>query len=324
MKTKNKIAYTLGEPAGIGADIILQACAQHVLSDIVCIGDASLLVNRAKKLGIPLTILSEKQVASECNQLVVLPVKCPNPSVLGKADVNNAKYVLELLDTALNGCMEEKYTAMVTGPINKGVINDAGIAFSGHTEYLAEKTDSALPVMMLATQGLRVALVTTHLPLKAVSEAITKSLVIDICRIVQSDLKRKFSITEPRLLICGLNPHAGENGHMGTEEIDTIIPALDQLRSEGLNIQGPLPADTLFTPKYLQEVDAVIAMYHDQGLPVLKYKGFGNAANITLGLPIVRTSVDHGTAFDLAGTGRADNGSLLTAMEVARQMTKGV
>ena len=322
MAGNSKIAYTLGEPAGIGTDIILQSCAQQILQNVVCIGDPELLQERAKKLGIPLTILPAEQMVSELNQLSVLPVSCVAPSVLGTANIKNAKYVLTMLDMAIEGCLNGQFSSMVTGPIHKGIINDAGIAFSGHTEYLAEKTGSPLPVMMLATEGLRVALLTTHLPLKDVSQAINKKLIIDVCRIVYQDLHNKFAIKQPNLLMCGLNPHAGEGGHIGTEEIDTIIPALEDLRKEGLNIEGPLPADTLFTPKYLQRADAVVAMYHDQGLPVLKYKGFGSAANITLGLPIIRTSVDHGTAFDLAGTGETDIGSLLTAIEIARQMVE--
>ena len=225
-----------------------------------------------------------------------------------------------MLDRAIDGCVAGDFSSMVTGPLHKGVINEAGVTFSGHTEYLAERTNAPLPVMMLATKTLRVALVTTHLPLKDVAAAVTQPLIKQICQIIDHDLRTKYGIAKPRLLICGLNPHAGEGGHLGMEEIETIIPALNSLRDQGIDVIGPLPADTLFTPKYLETADIAVAMYHDQGLPVLKSQGFGEAANITLGLPIIRTSVDHGTAFDLAGTGQPDTGSLLTAIHVARDM----
>jgi len=307
--TSSKIAYTVGEPAGIGAELILQLAQTEALDDIVIIGDQALLEARAKLLGKELP-----------NNLAVLDTPIANLDCCGNADVTNVSGVMAMLDRAIDGCMSGEFSAMVTGPLHKGVINDAGIAFSGHTEYLAERTGGAKPVMLLATSSLRVALITTHLPLKDVSAAITQELVIEICQIVDRDLKTKYGIEQPRLLVCGLNPHAGEGGHLGMEEIDVIIPALETLKSQGVDVVGPLPADTLFTPKYLEAADVAIAMYHDQGLPVLKSQGFGSAANITLGLPIIRTSVDHGTAFDLAGTGTADTGSLLTAIEVARQM----
>lgn len=303
------IAYTVGEPAGIGADIILQLANTGSLPDIVVIGDQNHLSARALELGltIPRTLRIRHTPISE-------------PMVVGQPALKNVAGVISMLDTAIDGCKSGEYSAMVTGPLHKGVINDAGVAFLGHTEYLAERTATPLPVMMLATAGLRVALVTTHLPLKDVSSAITQRRVIDICEIVDRDLRTKFGIAKPRMLVCGLNPHAGEGGHLGMEEIEIIEPALQQLRENGIDVIGPLPADTLFTPKYLDAADVAIAMYHDQGLPVLKSQGFGEAANITLGLPIIRTSVDHGTAFDLAGSGRADTGSLQTAIEVAREM----
>lgn len=311
------IAYTIGEPAGIGADILLQLAQTEPLDDLVIIGDRRLLEQRAKELGL-----------TWGNKLRVQHIPLEKLEVIGKPDTCNVDAVLRMLNTAIDGCVNGEFAAMVTGPLNKAIINDAGINFSGHTEYLAERTDAKLPVMMLAANAvattikgaLRVALVTTHMPLKDVSDAITQELLIDICTIVDEDLRQKFGIQNPRLLVCGLNPHAGEGGHLGMEEIDTIIPALKKLRSQGLSVQGPLPADTLFTPKYLAEGDIAIAMFHDQGLPVLKSHGFNNAANITLGLPIIRTSVDHGTAFDLAGSGKADTGSLLTAINVAREM----
>ncbi|MFT4630391.1 MAG: 4-hydroxythreonine-4-phosphate dehydrogenase [Dinoroseobacter sp.] len=316
------IAYTLGEPAGIGADIIIQLAQDEILDDIVCIGDARLLQARARALNLPLLLVDypEKPTMLACLSVDHRPIA--NYSVLGQDDSANVDGVLAMLNAAIDGCLNGQFAAMVTGPLNKAAINDAGKVFSGHTEYLAERCKAVMPVMMLATSSLRVALVTTHLPLRNVSDAITKQLVQQICRIVDSDLRSKYGIEKPRILVCGLNPHAGEGGHLGTEEIDIIIPALEELRAQGLDLVGPLPADTLFTPRYLDNADVAIAMYHDQGLPVLKALGFGNAANITLGIPIIRTSVDHGTAYDLAGTGQADTGSLETALNVARQMCK--
>lgn len=318
------IAYTLGEPAGIGADIIIQLAQDEILDDIVCIGDARVLQKRAQALNLPLLLVDYPEKPSMLGCLSVDHQPIANYSVLGEADSDNVDGVLAMLNTAIDGCLNGKFAAMVTGPLNKAAINDAGKVFSGHTEYLAERCNSPLPVMMLATASFRVALVTTHLPLRSVSDAITKPLVQQICRIVDSGLRSKYGIEKPRILVCGLNPHAGEGGHLGTEELEIIIPALDELREQGINVLGPMPADTLFTPRYLENADVVIAMYHDQGLPVLKALGFGNAANITLGLPIIRTSVDHGTAYDLAGTGQADTGSLTTAISVARQMCKVV
>ena len=303
------IAYTLGEPAGIGADIILQLAQDTDLSDIIVVGDKDLLAERASQLRLSIP-----------DSLRIQHVPIKQTHTTGVPSKDNVDGVLAMLNTAIDGCVNGTFSGMVTGPLHKGVINDANIPFSGHTEYLAERTNAPLPVMMLATNALRVALVTTHLPLKDVAAAITQKLVIQICQIIDHDLRTKYNIRQPKLLICGLNPHAGEDGHLGMEEIDTIIPALNTLREQGIDVVGPLPADTLFTKKYLEGADIAVAMYHDQGLPVLKSQGFGEAANITLGLPIIRTSVDHGTAFDLAGTGKADTGSLLTAITVAREM----
>lgn len=317
----SRIAYTLGEPAGIGADIIIQLSQQQCLSDIVCLGDKQLLKARAAAMRLPLTLVGYPERASERACLSVYDLAI-NKLVVGTPDSGNVGAIFTMLDTAVDGCMTGEFAAMVTGPLHKGIINDAGHLFSGHTEYLAARSGADLPVMLLATQTLRVALVTTHLPLKEVSAAITKSKIVQVCHVIARDFRVKYGIERPRILVCGLNPHAGEGGHLGTEEIDTIIPALDSLRQQGLDIVGPLPADTLFTPKYLEHADVVLAMYHDQGLPVLKALGFGEAANITLGLPIIRTSVDHGTAFDLAGSGMADTGSLETAILVARQMSE--
>lgn len=321
VNSTKKIVYTSGDPAGIGLDIILQASENEVLDDIVVLASPELIKQRSQQIGLSIEFVDEGYEGVIAKNTVRLrPVNLDAVVVAGKANPKSADYVLSMLDVAIQGCLNGQYAAMVTGPLNKAVINDSGIAFSGHTEYLAEKTQAELPVMMLATEGLRVALMTTHLPLKDVSQAIDQHLVKTVCRIVWHDLREKFRIENPRILMCGLNPHAGENGYLGREEIDVIQPALKQLKNEGINIQGPYPADTLFQPRYLDDADLVISMFHDQGLPVLKFKGFGNAANITLGLPIVRTSVDHGTAYDLAGSGKADIGSLLTAIATAKEM----
>ena len=322
------IAYTLGEPAGIGADIIIQLAQKQVLQDIVCIGDGGLLTARAALLKLPLTLVDYPATATAVSTLSVFQHSVANPDVVGKPDLANVAGVLTSLNCAIDNCLSGKFSAMVTGPLHKAVINDVGRDFSGHTEYLAERIHSLSdtdgeaphPVMLLATSSLRVALITTHIPLKDVSAAITRQRIDRVCKIIDHDLRIKYGIAKPRILVCGLNPHAGEGGHLGMEEIETIIPALEALRRQGLDVIGPLPADTLFTPRYLQHADVAVAMYHDQGLPVLKALGFGKAANITLGLPIIRTSVDHGTAFDLAGSGQADIGSLETAIAVARQM----
>ncbi len=256
------------------------------------------------------------------NSLYVWDTPLGAPVVTGQLDQANAAFVLQTLTRAGQGCLDGAFAAMITAPVHKGVINESGIAFSGHTEFLAELTNTAQVVMMLATRGLRVALVTTHLPLRDIADAITPERLERVTRILHADLQEKFGIARPRILVCGLNPHAGEGGHLGREEIDIIEPTLERLRSEGMDLRGPLPADTLFTPKYLEHCDAVLAMYHDQGLPVLKYKGFGAAVNVTLGLPIIRTSVDHGTALDLAGSGKIDTGSLQVALETAYQMAE--
>jgi len=316
--TSKSIAYTLGEPAGIGADIIIQHAQQHIVEDIVCVGDSRLLNARAKQLGLPLEQLTREDSVKKKAQLRVIDVPIENIHDIPSTD--NVDGVLTMLDTAIDGCVSGDFAAMVTGPLHKGIINRAGKDFSGHTEYLAERTNTPLPVMLLASSKMRVALVTTHLPLKDVANALNIELIQQICRIIDQDLRIKYGINEPRQLICGLNPHAGEGGHLGMEEIEIIQPALDELRDEGLDVVGPLPADTLFTDKNLATADVAVAMYHDQGLPVLKSQSFGEAANITLGLPIIRTSVDHGTAFDLAGSGHADIGSLQTAITVAREM----
>ena len=254
--------------------------------------------------------------------LEVLHVPLGSPVTAGQLDVANARYVLNVLDRAVAGCKSGEFAGMVTAPVHKGIICDAGVPFSGHTEYLAEATDTPLVVMMLVGGGMRVALATTHLPLKDVSAAITRPLLTDTLRILHTDLRTRFGLAAPRILVAGLNPHAGEGGHMGREEIDVIAPVLEALRAEGMDLRGPLPADTLFVPHTLAQGDAVLAMFHDQGLPVLKHASFGGGVNVTLGLPIIRTSVDHGTALDLAGTGRADPGSLFAAVELAISMAR--
>lgn len=323
----HRIAITPGEPAGIGPDICVML-AQQPSADTqrVVIADPRLLSERASQLGLPLTLqpfLADAPArANAASSLDIIPIGLRTPTTPGKLAVDNADYVLETLRAAVQACLDGQVDAMVTGPVHKGVINDAGHPFTGHTEFLADLCRTDLTVMMLATEGLRVALATTHLPLARVPEAITAPLLRAIIRILDTDLRRRFGIANPAILVCGLNPHAGEGGHMGTEERDIIEPVLEQMREKGINLIGPLPADTLFTPKYLDNADAVLSMYHDQGLPVLKFKGFGRASNITLGLPIIRTSVDHGTALDLAGTGKASAGSLLEAIDVAKLMAE--
>ena len=322
---KLRIAITAGEPAGIGPDIILTLLQQQQwLVDLVVIADPAVLRERAQQLGINLRLRpytpDEAQRPCEAGECFILPVACAAPVTTGVLNPANAEYVLQTLRRASAGCMSGEFAAMVTAPLHKGIINDAGIPFTGHTEFLAELTHTPLPVMMLTAGALRVALATTHVPLGMVSFLITPELLEDVLVILQRDLQEKFGIPDPHILVCGLNPHAGESGHLGMEEIEVIAPTLEHLRQQGMKLTGPLPADTLFTPRHLQGADAVLAMYHDQGLPVLKYAGFGKAINITLGLPIIRTSVDHGTALDLAGTGKAETGSLREAIELAIQL----
>jgi len=318
------IAITTGEPAGIGPDITIMVAQQGQSAPLVAIGDTQLLEQRARQLNLPLAIRlydpDESLQPALPGELYIQPVALRENCIAGELNPANAAYVLETLDVAAAGCSAGRFASMVTAPVHKGVINDAGIPFSGHTEYLAELTDTPRVVMMLATKGLRVALATTHLPLADVSAAISGELLEDVITILHGDLVGKFAIADPSILVCGLNPHAGEGGHLGREEIEVIEPALAKLRERGIRLEGPLPADTLFTHKYLDHADAVLAMYHDQGLPVLKYAGFGQAVNITLGLPIVRTSVDHGTALDIAGAGSADPASLRVAIEYAQSL----
>ncbi len=319
------LVITAGEPAGIGPDLCVQLAQQGFVEPVVIACDPALLEQRAKTLGMPINITLWQPGASVIAApgcVSVYPVELSVPVHAGVLSASNAPYVLKTLTLAANGCMDGVFSGMVTAPVHKGIINDAGIAFSGHTEFLQALCGVDLVVMMLATESLRVALVTTHLPLSAVPTAITKPLLRKIITILHKDLSEKFGLDTPSILVAGLNPHAGEGGHMGMEEIDVIEPVLNEFRDKGMKLIGPLPADTLFTPRHLEKADAVLAMYHDQGLPVLKYQGFGSAVNITLGLPIVRTSVDHGTALDLAGTGKAETGSLQEAIKCAAIMAR--
>ncbi len=319
-----RIAITLGEPAGIGPELILELARQPWPAELVIFGDPRLLASRARALGrqVGIAEFSGAGPATEARvgRLLVADMPLPVPVVPGRLDPRNAPWVIELLRQACRGCQQGYFDALVTAPVHKGIINDAGMPFTGHTEFLAELTGSPTPVMLLVADQLRVALVTTHLPLRAVPAAITRERVEATARILLDGLQRRFGIPAPRIVVLGLNPHAGESGHLGMEEIQEITPALDGLRAAGLEVAGPIPADTAFIEANLEGVDAVLAMFHDQGLPVLKHRGFGNAVNVTLGLPVIRTSVDHGTALDLAGTGRADAGSLKAAVGLAIKM----
>lgn len=316
-----RIAVTPGEPAGIGPDLIIMLAQQTWPVEVVVVASKQLLIERAKLLNLPLSVTDydKDTVAApqQAGSLTVLDIELASPCVAGTLNVNNGAYVVETLRVASEKNISGEFDAVVTGPVHKGLINKSGIAFSGHTEYFAHQANCSDVVMMLATEGLRVALVTTHIPLAYVSKAITYERLQKVTRILHTDLKEKFAIKSPRIYACGINPHAGEGGHLGREEIETMEPAFAELREEGIDIVGPLPADTIFQEKYLAEADAILAMYHDQGLPVLKYKGFGASVNITLGLPFIRTSVDHGTALELAGTTKADTGSFIEAMQNA-------
>lgn len=319
-----RLILTSGEPAGIGPDLCLAVAGREWECDLVVAGDVRVLTERANALGFSVAFDSfapgDPRRRHEVGRLRVLQTQTRAPVVPGELNPANARHVLAMLDAAVDGCMAGDFDAIVTAPVQKSIINDAGVVFSGHTEYLAERTGGSEPVMMLACDRLRVALVTTHLPLKSVPSAITRQRVESVATILERELRTKFGIPKPRVLVCGLNPHAGESGHLGREEIEVIAPALQALRAKGLDLIGPVPADTAFTPHMLSGVDAVLAMYHDQGLPVIKYAGFGCAVNITLGLPIIRTSVDHGTALTLAGKGAADSGSLVAAIQWALEM----
>jgi 4-hydroxythreonine-4-phosphate dehydrogenase len=336
MPTKSiaRIAITPGEPAGIGPDLCIALAQTAHAVQLVALADPQLLEQRAQLLGLPLQIelfdAERSPQAQAVGSLCVLPVELLDSCRPGILNVKNSLYVLQCLQQAVRGCLDNTFSALVTGPVHKGIINEAGIEFSGHTEYLAQLSAQNLslqkncgtnrPVMMLQTKGLRVALVTTHLPLRQVADAITPETLREVLEIVHADLREKMGIADPIIYVCGLNPHAGEGGHLGWEEQQVIEPVLHILRDRGLNIQGPFPADTIFTPDKIRQCDVILSMYHDQGLPVLKHLGFGNAVNVTLGLPVIRTSVDHGTALELAGTGKAHVSSLEKALQLAIEM----
>jgi len=316
------LAVTPGEPAGIGPDLVVELAQKSRADAWVAVGSATMLAARAKSLGAALDINFDLHNPSiESGKLTVLDVPLPETVVPGALAVGNARATLTALEVAIDAVMDGQFRGLVTGPMQKSVINDAGIPFTGHTEYLQQKSAAADVVMLLVARSLRVALATTHLPLRRVADALSVDLLVRRAKILSADLRQKFGIKAPRIALTGLNPHAGEHGHLGREEIEIIEPACRVLRELGLQVAGPLPADTLFTPERLADVDAVLAMYHDQGLPVLKYAGFGEAVNVTLGLPFVRTSVDHGTALDIAGSGRADAGSFNAALALAHKLT---
>lgn len=318
------IALSAGEPAGIGPDLCIALSHLELPCRLTVLGDVDVLRARASQLDVHVNFITgdplpgHQQGALHVHHIPVAAAVTP-----GKLNIDNSAHVLALLDAAIAGCMNGSYDAVVTAPVHKGVINEAGFAFTGHTEYLADHSGTEKVVMMLVGGDLRVALATTHLPLREVADAITPKLLVDVIRILHTDLQVKFGIAFPRIVVAGLNPHAGESGHLGREEIDIIEPALERLRGEGIDLIGPLPADTLFSHIRQTQCDAVLAMYHDQGLPVLKYASFGAGVNVTLGLPFIRTSVDHGTALDLVGTGRAEVGSLVAAIEMALEMIAG-
>ncbi len=317
-----RIAITSGEPAGIGLDLCVLLAYQAIAAEIIIIADPTALAGRAEQLGLVIQTNSfdknkAPQVHAGDGSITLIPIKTKEGVLAGQLNPSNGAYVIEMLSTATDGCLSGLFDAMVTAPVHKGIINQAGMAFTGHTEFLAEQSNTSQVVMMLVGGGMRVALATTHLQLTKVSAAITKETLTKTIRILHTDLVNKFGIQHPRIMVAGLNPHAGEGGYLGDEEIKTITPVLDQLRNEGLGLIGPLPADTMFSEKNIAQTDSFLAMYHDQGLAVLKHASFGEGVNVTLGLPFIRTSVDHGTALDLAGTGNIEIGSLLAAIQLA-------
>jgi 4-hydroxythreonine-4-phosphate dehydrogenase len=318
-----RIALTSGEPAGIGPELCLAVAREALDCDLVCLADRDLLAERAHQLSLPVSFReydADTRRKHAARELAVLHQPLAAATSPGRLDPRNASYVLAMLNRAIDGAIAGEFDAIVTAPVHKGVVNDAGVPFRGHTEYLAERTGGSRPVMMLVSGSMRVALATTHLPLREVSPSITIESLCEIGTILHRDLGRWWGIAAPRIAVCGLNPHAGEGGHLGDEEIRVIAPAVARLRERGIFVTGPVPADTIFVPRLLAGCDVVLAMYHDQGLPVIKHAGFDRAVNVTLGLPILRTSVDHGTALELAGTGRADAGSLIAAIRLAVTM----
>ena len=321
-----RIALTPGEPAGIGPDLAIRIASMATAATVVCYADPDLIADRAQRLGLTVDIaeVSDPAVCDDPpnGKLHVFPIRAAAPVIPGKLDRRNARYVLDCVDAALDHCRDGSVAAMVTGPVQKSIINDAGITFTGHTEYLAERLRAPVPVMMLVCGTLRVALVTTHVPLREVPELVTSERVNAVLDVLHHDLQRLFGIAHPRLCVCGLNPHAGEGGHLGEEDRAAILPAIEGCSQRGWAVTGPVPADTAFAPAHRSEHDAIVAMYHDQGLTALKAVGFGGAVNVTLGLPVIRTSVDHGTALDRAGTGNVEVGSLLAAIELAHALAR--
>lgn len=331
MPSFKPLLITPGEPAGIGPDLVIALCQQQDFSRYLIVADPNLLEERARCLGLPVEIncLSKsgqwslkRQKANQTSVLNVLPISLAAPVVAGQLDAANAHYVLETLKCAVTACLEGHASGLVTGPVHKAIINDAGIPFQGHTQFLAELAHVPDVVMTFVSSLMRVALLTTHIPLSQVSAAVTQPRLETTLRILHAALQQVWAIKNPCIVVCGLNPHAGEQGHMGREEIEIMIPVMQKLREEGFNLMGPVPADTVFTPKYLGKADVILTLYHDQGLPVVKYAAFGQVVNMTLGLPFIRTSVDHGTALDLAGTGRADASSLKEAVALAEKLTE--
>jgi len=327
LSSQPRLAITSGEPAGIGPDLCVQLARADIDAQLVVFADPHLIADRAKLLDIDLEVIcldspDSTSYVQRRGTINILPIELATPVTAGELNPQNAHYVLTMLEQATQACITGTCHGLVTAPVHKGVINDAGFKFSGHTEFLADITHAPLPVMMLETEGLRVALVTTHLPLRDVPEAISEPRLTQVIEILHKDLKEKYGIPHPAIYVCGLNPHAGEGGHLGTEEQTVIEPVLQRLRSQGMSLVGPLPADTIFSPDNLARADVFLAMYHDQGLPVLKFKGFGNAINTTLGLPIIRTSVDHGTALPLAGSGKVDSSSFFLAINTALDLLK--
>jgi 4-hydroxythreonine-4-phosphate dehydrogenase len=320
------MVVTPGEPAGVGPDLTLHLSQQSWPVELIVVADQNLLADRAKQLGVSVMLKTYDAMAeprpSPAGELIVEPVAMSKPARAGLLDPANAPYVIATLTRACSGCQADEFAAMITGPVHKSVINQGGIEFTGHTEWLAQQTGTAQPVMLLVADEMRVALATTHIPLAEVPARIQPELIESVCQTLHHGLERQFAIDNPRIAVLGLNPHAGEGGHLGLEDAELIAPALERLRENGMDIVGPIAADTAFVPERLQGFAAVLAMYHDQGLPVLKYAGFGRSVNVTLGLPIIRTSVDHGTALDRAGTGEADAGSLVAAIHLAISMSE--
>lgn len=324
MSNCSRIVITAGEPAGIGPDLCLDIAQQQFPCELIVIADPELMQQRAQQLGLDIKFtevdLTQAPRPSTQGEIRYIPVKLAHACQAGQLDKRNALYVLQSLEIALNGCLNGQFDAVVTAPVHKGIINDAGIDFTGHTEFFADGAGVDKVVMMLATEQLRVALATTHLPLKDVSSQITRASLTQIISIIETSFHNQVGIQSPRIAVCGLNPHAGEGGHLGREEIDVISPVIEQFQQKGVDLSGPWPADTIFVDEKLKHYDVVLAMYHDQGLPVLKHHGFGKAVNVTLGLPFIRTSVDHGTALELAGTGQAKSSSLIAAITMAMTM----